>query len=219
MKKYTIYQITNIIDGKIYIGKHETFDINDSYMGSGKILKSAQSKHGLENFKKEILHIFDTEEEMNAKEAELVTEDFCLREDTYNICPGGKGGWGYINSNGLCDTSKGGKNSLIFTDNARWKQLCSANAKTHNEKMKLKKKGIYSSSFNHATCGMENKKHTNETKSKMSRSHTGLNNSQYGSAWITNGSSNKKIKAIDIIPEGWYKGRVAKNNLAPSSSG
>ena len=28
-----------------------------------------------------------------------------------------------------------------------------------------------------------------------------------GTMWITNGLKNKKIKSIDIIPEGWYKGR------------
>lgn len=99
MKKYTIYQITNILDKKIYIGKHQTCNLNDGYMGSGKLLKRAQHKYGLENFEKQILHIYDTEEEMNAKEAELVTEEFCCREDTYNICVGGKGGFSYINSN------------------------------------------------------------------------------------------------------------------------
>ena len=29
-----------------------------------------------------------------------------------------------------------------------------------------------------------------------------------GSAWITNGHINKKIKALDTIPDGWYKGRI-----------
>ena len=38
---------------------------------------------------------------MNAKEKELVTEEFCLREDTYNICEGGHGGFGYVNQNRL----------------------------------------------------------------------------------------------------------------------
>ena len=99
MKKYTIYKITNTINNRIYIGKHETTDVNDEYMGSGKLLKRAQDKHGIENFRKEILYVFDTEEEMNAKEAELVTEEFCQREDTYNICVGGKGGFSYINNN------------------------------------------------------------------------------------------------------------------------
>lgn len=100
---YTIYKITNLLNGKIYIGKHQTKDLSDNYMGSGKHLKSAQVKHGIENFKKEILFKFNTEDEMNTKEAELVTEEFCLREDTYNLCPGGQGGWGYLNTSGKSD--------------------------------------------------------------------------------------------------------------------
>ena len=38
----------------------------------------------------------------------------------------------------------------------------------------------------------------------------GTKNSQYGTMWITNGFENKKIKKIDKIPKGWYKGRVVK---------
>lgn len=98
---YTIYKITNKINGKIYIGKHQTNDLNDDYMGSGKRLASAIKKHGIDNFEKEILFDFDNEEEMNAKESELVTEDFVKKDTNYNLCPGGQGGWGYINSQGL----------------------------------------------------------------------------------------------------------------------
>ncbi len=93
MHHYLIYKITNKINGKVYIGKHKTTNVNDGYVGSGKYLHRAINRHGIENFEKEILFQFDNEADMNVKEAELVTEEFCLREDTYNIALGGKGGW------------------------------------------------------------------------------------------------------------------------------
>lgn len=89
---YTIYKITNLIDGKIYIGKHQTENIDDSYYGSGKAVVNAMKKYGKENFKKEVLYVFDNETEMNDKERELINEDFVSRSDTYNIGIGGEGG-------------------------------------------------------------------------------------------------------------------------------
>ena len=56
-----------------------------------------KAKYGIENFTKEVLHIFESEEEMNAKEKELVV----ISEQTYNLNEGGHGGFGYINSKGL----------------------------------------------------------------------------------------------------------------------
>ena len=66
-------------------------------MGSGKLISYAIKKYGVDKFTKEILHIFDNETEMNAKEKELVE----VNELTYNLIEGGQGGFGYINSNGL----------------------------------------------------------------------------------------------------------------------
>jgi hypothetical protein len=90
--KYTVYQITNKLNGKIYIGKHQTENIEDRYFGSGVALKEAVKKYGKESFEKEILFVFDTEEEMNSKERELITEEFIQRDDTYNLGIGGEGG-------------------------------------------------------------------------------------------------------------------------------
>lgn len=89
---YTIYKVTNKLNGKIYIGKHQTKNPNDLYYGSGKAILAAIKLHGKENFSKEILFIFDTEKEMNEKEKELITEEFVSRQDTYNLGVGGEGG-------------------------------------------------------------------------------------------------------------------------------
>lgn len=90
---YTIYKTTNQLNGKTYIGYHSTKDLNDSYLGSGKILKQAIEKHGIDNFTKEILYIFPTREEALQKEAEIVDESFVLDRGNYNLKVGGEGGW------------------------------------------------------------------------------------------------------------------------------
>ena len=98
MKHYLIYQIRNNLNGKIYIGKHETFNVDDDYFGSGKYLKRAIKKYGLENFTKTILIELQNVEEMNLLEKMVVTPEFCAREDVYNINVGGDGGWQYNNN-------------------------------------------------------------------------------------------------------------------------
>jgi hypothetical protein len=89
---YTVYQVTNKLNGKIYIGKHQTNNPSDGYYGSGKFIQASIKKYGKENFEKEVLYIFETEAEMNAKEKELITEEFVSRSDTYNAGIGGEGG-------------------------------------------------------------------------------------------------------------------------------
>ena len=108
---YLIYEVKNDINGKIYIGKHKTNDINDDYMGSGKILKRSIEKYGIENFTKTILFELETEQEMNDKEAEIVNEEFIRCGSNYNLMVGGQGGWDYINDK--CKPRRG------FTDDDR----------------------------------------------------------------------------------------------------
>ena len=101
---YYIYKITNLRNGKVYIGMHRTKSLDDGYMGSGKLLKVAIKKYGKDNFQKEILEIFDNEEDMILKEKELVTDEFVLSEDNYNIMPGGK--FGSLERNNLTFKSR-----------------------------------------------------------------------------------------------------------------
>lgn len=102
MKRYSkkhnvVYQITNLVNGKVYIGAHATNDLADGYMGSGVLIQKAIDKYGNVNFKKEILFEFTNVEDMYAKERELVDSCFIKRLDTYNVVLGGWGGGGVKN--------------------------------------------------------------------------------------------------------------------------
>ena len=54
-----IYETTNLINGKKYIGKHKSSKFDKSYYGSGIYLKNAIEKYGKENFKVRILEKLD----------------------------------------------------------------------------------------------------------------------------------------------------------------
>lgn len=98
---YYLYKIENTVNNKIYVGVHQTRNLDDGYMGSGTIIKQAYEKYGKEMFTKTIIEYFDTRDDMIAREKEIVNEEFLLRDDTYNIRRGGTGGFDYINKNGL----------------------------------------------------------------------------------------------------------------------
>lgn len=90
--EYFIYITTNLITNEKYIGKHHG-KLNDSYLGSGKILIRAIEKYGRENFKREILYISKTAEENNLKEKEFIKAFNAVQDRTfYNIAEGGDGG-------------------------------------------------------------------------------------------------------------------------------
>lgn len=217
MRHYTVYQTTNLLNGKIYIGKHETNNPNDRYLGSGKLLTRAIKKHGRDNFKKEVLFDFQTEAEMNAKEAELVDEEFCLREDTYNICHGGKGGWGYVNVFVIDDEHRrlaGMKSSSKESRELHFKRLAT-DLDYQSEYRSLVSKGVRNGKVPSSRFKMGNQPSEEWKRNHsefMKENQKGPRNSQFGTMWITNGTENKKVKKdLDNIPEGWYKGR--KNGL------
>jgi hypothetical protein len=218
---YTIYKITNQVDGKIYIGSHKTSKLDDNYMGSGKYLKRAIAKYGIDKFTKEILFVFDNPDDMYAKEAELVNEDFLATENTYNLKVGGFGGWDYINANGLSGFSdplvaKRGREAAnkVLEDKygPNWRKLIleKANAPIVRERAKetarqtRAKNGTVSHTKQLVSLEAIAKK--KETFKKNGH-QSGTKNSQYGKMWITNGSESKSVHKDSPIPDGWYKGR------------
>jgi hypothetical protein len=201
---YTIYKTTNLINGKFYIGKHQTNNLNDGYLGSGKLLKRAIAKYGIDNFHKEILHICKDEKHMNLLESILVVPD---PEINYNLCDGGKGGWGYIN-NSLSEQMRPKRIRNLEkarTSDAIKKGTAHASA-TMTQNHRLGK--IRYDTFT-------GKSHTDEWKQKQSdimrEKQSGSKNSQYGTCWITNGTVNKKISKSELlswIAMGFHRGRI-----------
>lgn len=206
---YTVYKITNTVNNKIYVGTHITEDLHDKYMGSGWILAKAIVKYGLDSFIKETLYIFDNSEDMFNKEAEIVNEEFINRKDTYNIKLGGKGGWDYVNRNNLSGIMTA---SLEIKQKWRQKGL---------DTMQKFWRDVYSGLIPDPRIDFtfKNRKHSIETKQKMSQSHKkngdqkGSKNSQYGTCWITKEGVNIKVRKEDLdtyLNQGYTKGRLIK---------
>ena len=93
VKYYYVYKIINLLNNKIYIGCHQTIDLNDGYMGSGKYILRAFNKYGIENFTKEILQFYPDQKSMFEAEARIVNREFIKRNDNYNLSEGGRGGF------------------------------------------------------------------------------------------------------------------------------
>ena len=89
---YYFYKITNLVNNKFYYGVHSTENLNDNYMGSGKILKRAIDKYGPSNFRKDIIKFFSNRLDMFNYEREVVNEALVNDRNCYNCVVGGKGG-------------------------------------------------------------------------------------------------------------------------------
>jgi len=137
-----VYKTTNIITGKIYIGKDESN--NPLYLGSGRILKKAIKKYGKNNFIKEIIEECSSRESLNEKEIYWINKyNSTDPKIGYNIAQGGTGGNTYFgkNESELEEIKLKISNSLKdreFTDNHREKLSKSASLRKGNKPCKFK---------------------------------------------------------------------------------
>ena len=212
MYYYVIYKIINLVNNKIYIGKHKTKNLDDGYMGSGTLLKKAIEKYGIENFKKEILFQCQSEEEMNILEKQLVNENFIKSNNNYNLTIGGKGTWKHA----TLKHQEQMKNIEYYNRYSNKMKQVYENQEIRN-KISNSLKLAHIKNPDH----FKNKKHTtnaiNKMKDTFKKIHhqQGEKNSQYGTIWIYNDKlkKSKKIKKEDLnfyLNQGWLKGRKLK---------
>lgn len=101
-----IYIITNLVNGKVYIGKteesfkrrwwHHVSSLNGNYHKNNH-LQSAWNKYGEKNFKFEILHIHEEGENLSNLEVKFI-EKFDSFNNGYNQTLGGEGTLGHKQS-------------------------------------------------------------------------------------------------------------------------
>jgi len=225
---YTVYKITNKINGKEYIGAHKTSNLNDDYMGSGKHLVNSHKKYGLDNFSKEIIFRAVSSDIMYWVERMLVDEEYVARKDTYNLKLGGEGGFDYLNStefNNISHTVEHMKMMSKAGEENRKKKL----AELHSDivwKNSFKEncsKGQKLSYENGRISVLLGKARSEEIKNKTKQTFLDIGhqkvekNSQFGTMWIYSLElkENKSIQKGEQIPDGWLKGRKIPFNIKP----
>lgn len=206
-KHYLVYKTTNLVNGKIYIGQHQTYDPNDNYLGSGRELRVDIQKFGRENFKREILFDFDNFTDMDNKEKELVTEEFVNREDTYNVRLGGQN----PEVDRICAMGRE-KERQLWEENGEW-------ANNYRNKISESTKNAWKLHRDTMKCphlDWTGRHHTKETREKMRRNTKkkfGEMNPQFGMRGIHNENLRQtirvKISEVDaFLANGWHLGEV-----------
>lgn len=189
-KIFYIYRITNLVNGKTYIGQHcpkenESFD---RYFGSGILIQKAIKKYGKENFKKEVLYSnIQYRDTADSVEKFAIAKERALGKAEYNIADGG-------------NSSKG----FHFTDEQ--KKLMSIRHKGRKLSDEHKK---------HISEGNKGHKVSEETRKKISEKNKGNQHFKGHIPWNKgNHSVNKGRKASEETRKKLsesHKGKVAWN--------
>jgi group I intron endonuclease len=137
MKKFLVYEIKNNINGKSYVGQYSGLSF-EKYFGSGKLIKLAIKKYGLENFSKTILEECSNKDELNEKEIFWIDKLKTIANG-YNLTEGGTGG----------DLSEFIKYDENWVENQRlstkkyWDNISDDERKKRSESVSGEKNGMY----------------------------------------------------------------------------
>lgn len=174
-----VYITTNLVNGKRYLGQKGFNNKPEwaNYIGSGVAFLNAVKKYGRENFTKNIIDIAYSNDELNQKEYEYsVFFDVVESSDWYNLAYGGNVPRGYRYS----DEQRAARSESLkghFVSAETREKI----SKKNKERLSDPKKHPFYG--DHRYAGENNpffgKRHTAETKAKISSAHLGKNTGIY----------------------------------------
>lgn len=221
MKKYFLYRTVNQVNQRAYVGVHHGY-ANDTYLGSGILLKKAIAKYGRENFIRENLDEFETKEEAFLAESRIVTEKYVNDPHTYNVAIGGCGG---DLRSGQTHTEEA-KNKMrkaalergkdpafrkMLSKIHKGKTISEKHKKAISKRWKGQKRNFtkeHIKNLSGKNNGMFQKSHSDEARVKISAANKSLK-------WTFNPltGEQKRRKASEKLPGGWKYGRRKKSLL------
>ena len=204
-KKYHyVYKTTCVVTGRYYVGMHSTDNLDDGYMGSGKLLRYSRRKYGDENHKCEILELCPSRKVLRDREKEIVNETLLSDPLNINLKYGGEGGWDH----------KPGVNIQLQKVDA----VARARNSARTRKLRRLDPEYAERQSRKISDAMKGKQtflghtHSEETCLKMRKSkNVGEANSQFGTAWVTDGVKPIKIskECLDeYLQKGYSRGRT-----------
>lgn len=222
-----IYKYTNLINGKIYIGKTYRLNIHKQehkYSKSDTYFHKALNKYGFENFKFEVIAQTDNDKTLIFLERYYIRKFNSFRENGYNLTLGGEGTLGYNFSEEQKKKMSEVRKGRVVTDETKMKISLSGKGK-HNHKGEnnpnwkgVKKEKEYvpreiinkhiSEAKKGCTPWNKGKEHTKEAKEKMSIA--AQKRKELHLHWYNNG---KEEQLASEFPFGYIKGRLKKINI------
>lgn len=236
-----IYETTNLINGKKYIGQHKCTNKNKEdptdtwYLGSGSALKEDFDLYGYENFSRSILKYCSSQEELDSEERKIISDRNAVNSPMYyNIAHGGGGSW--FTDKGKKKMSESAK--LKFKDPDKRSSYCHPHRVTEAVFAAAKRNAA-----NRIGIPIEDPEVTRvrmtgpgnhrygiptseETCSKISARLTGIKRDEHhkkatseanlGMKFVNNGSVTRRVKGdelMKLLNDGWSLGQAKRKDV------
>ena len=135
---FLLYKTTNLLNSKVYVGVNECTNTcrhlvegKCTYLGSGSAIGRAVSKYGKQNFIRETLSTFLTEDEVLNAERLMVDEEWVKSSKNYNCTVGG----GKPPSRKGSVTTQSTKEKISLASRSRSKELSETAKRTMKTRM------------------------------------------------------------------------------------